>query len=100
MQEARDHWTHRRQYDLMFLCSCVERVQEVEKQVLKSGEDAKSETLFQRLCEILLFIGVIALSCLVVIAVALAAPFVLAGSAIAGLVSRGGAQRGWRSAGV
>ncbi|MCK5745020.1 MAG: hypothetical protein KAH44_02355 [Oricola sp.] len=56
--------------------------------------------LARRLGDVFLFISVVALSCFAVIAVALAAPFVLAASALAGLFSKGAAPRGWRPAGA
>lgn len=73
---------------------------EVQKQALKSGEHTASPPLVQRVGEALLFASVIALSCLAIIALALAAPFVLAFSAFAGLFSKTAAPRGWRPAGA
>ncbi|PQA89106.1 hypothetical protein [Hyphococcus luteus] len=72
----------------------------MDKAIGKSGEEAASGSLIRRLGEVMLFTCVVALSCLAVIAVALAAPFVLAASAIAGLFAKPGAPRGWRPAGA
>lgn len=73
---------------------------EVEKPIAKSVKKAASGPMGRRAGDIFLFMCVLAVSCLAVIAVAFAAPFVLAASAIAGLASKGDAPRGWRPAGA
>lgn len=51
----------------------------------------------KRMGEVLLFVGLILLSSLAVIAVAVAAPFVLLLSYVAGVFSKGRETRAWRS---
>lgn len=68
--------------------------------IAKSGKQAASGPLGRRAGDVLLFVCVVAVSCLAVIAVALAAPFVLAASAAAGHFSKGAEPRGWRPAGA
>ncbi len=68
--------------------------------IAQQDEAVATGSLARRLSEATLFTCVVAFSCLAIIAVAMAAPFVLAASAIAGLFAKPGAPRGWRSAGA
>lgn len=68
--------------------------------MIQSNEHAVLSASTGRLGEIFLFTFIIAFSCLTVIAVAIAAPFVLAASAIAGLFAKQDAPRGWRPSGA
>ncbi|WP_428407976.1 hypothetical protein [Hyphococcus sp.] len=58
--------------------------------------DAARPRAVKRAGEALFFTGVILLSSLAVVAIAIAAPFVLAASAIAGFLTRKEGDRGWR----
>jgi len=58
--------------------------------------EAPRQSVVKRAGEALFFTGVILLSSLAVIAIAVAAPFVLAASALAGLVTNKKSARGWR----
>ena len=93
-------WTGPLQFDLMCPVESRRVVCEVEKPIAKSVKKAASGPVGRRAGDIFLFMCVIAVSCLAVIVVALAAPFVLAASAVAGLFSKGAEPRGWRPAGA
>ncbi len=58
--------------------------------------EAPRRSVLKRAGEALFFAGVILLSSLAVIALAIAAPFVLAASALTGLVTNKDSARGWR----
>ncbi|MEZ5893706.1 MAG: hypothetical protein R3C58_11280 [Parvularculaceae bacterium] len=59
---------------------------------------AQAGMLARRAGEALLFAGVIALSSFAVLALAVAAPFVLTASALSGIVAPKAQARGWRPA--
>ena len=62
----------------------------------KIGDRAASARSINRLGEVSMFAGVVLLSSLAVAFVAIAAPFVLAASALTALFTERGSSRGWR----
>ncbi|MEO1135777.1 MAG: hypothetical protein AAFW68_04075 [Pseudomonadota bacterium] len=64
---------------------------------MKESSAATANPFLKGVLEALLFVGLIILSSLAVIAFAIAAPFVLILSALAGLFSKGREGRAWRS---
>ena len=68
----------------------------MDKSISTAGTDEPRHSAVKRAGEAVFFTGVILLSSLAVIALAVAAPFILAVSAVAGLLSRNKHAGGWR----
>ncbi len=68
--------------------------------LLKQQKSERSRTALDRFWDALIFLGFLIVSALAIAVVAIAAPVVLAISAIAGLISKNADRAGWRPAGA
>lgn len=93
-------WTHSVQSDLIGAGGVALGVSSVTKKKVHELEPTERRPFTSRVSEAAIFTGMILLTSLAIIAVAVAAPIILGLTALAGFISRKGRARRWRPVGA